>query len=252
MAPPQVTVVVPVLNEEAFLEDTLCSLRAQTFADFELLVVDNGSTDRSPEVARRWADRVLVAERRGYAWAVHRGVEAASGGLVVSADADTLYPRRWLATMVRELARPSVVAVFGTIAFREGGRAGRVCSALGYASLVGVSRLFGVYQVGGANLGMRREAYLRVGGYPPVAHLVGPDLRLVRRLAHEGRVKYVPWLVCYTSNRRFAGRRAFPAASGAVRAWWEVAAGRTELRWDRAWGGGGSAHRPPGPRRAKR
>ncbi|HAZ27036.1 TPA: glycosyltransferase family 2 protein, partial [Candidatus Acetothermia bacterium] len=59
MGKPTVTVVVPVLNEEEFLEETLRSLRAQTFTDFELLVVDNGSTDRSPEIARGFTDRVL-------------------------------------------------------------------------------------------------------------------------------------------------------------------------------------------------
>ncbi|MCX7750418.1 MAG: glycosyltransferase [Candidatus Bipolaricaulota bacterium] len=236
--------MVPVLNEEGSLEETLRSLRAQSFSDFELLVVDNGSTDRSPEIARGYADRVLVAERRGYAWAVHEGFEAARGGWVVSADADTLYPRTWLATMVRELSRPGVVAVFGTIGFREGRAVVRALSLVGYAFLVGLSRVGGVYQVGGANLGVEREAYYRVGGYPPVADLVGPDLRLVKRLARLGKVRYVPWSVCYTSNRRFAGRKLLPATWRAFRVWSEVALGREQLRWESVWGWGGRSDRP--------
>lgn len=73
MSEPTITVVVPVLNEEGFLAETLRSLRAQTFTDFELIVVDNGSTDGSPEIAARFADRVLVEGRRGPAWAMARG-----------------------------------------------------------------------------------------------------------------------------------------------------------------------------------
>ncbi|MFN3346479.1 MAG: glycosyltransferase family 2 protein, partial [Candidatus Bipolaricaulaceae bacterium] len=94
---------MPVLNEEEFLERALKTLREQTFSDYELIVVDNGSTDRSPEIAARFADRVIVEPQRGYDRALHRGISEARGQFIVQADADTFYPPRWLSLMVRAL-----------------------------------------------------------------------------------------------------------------------------------------------------
>ena len=54
-AVPRVSVVVPVYNVEEFLETCLDSLLAQTYTDFEAILVDDGSTDRSAEIARRYA-----------------------------------------------------------------------------------------------------------------------------------------------------------------------------------------------------
>jgi glycosyltransferase involved in cell wall biosynthesis len=232
---PTITVVVPVLNEERFLAETLRSLRAQTFTDFELVVVDNGSTDRSVEIARQFADKVLEEPVRGSASAMHRGFREARGEFIASADADTLYPPDWLEKMVAAFDSPSVVAVYGPIGFRECKNPTRTATVAGYTVLVSASRVFGVHQVGAANLGMRRAAYDRAGGYSPFAELVAPDLRLVRCLARLGKVRYVPGLVCYTSNRRFAGKNLVPGSWRAFRTWLEVATGRKDLRWHSYW-----------------
>ncbi|RLE31116.1 hypothetical protein DRJ54_01230 [Candidatus Acetothermia bacterium] len=71
--PPRVTVVVPALNEEHWLPATLESIRAQRFKDYELIVVDNGSSDRTPEIAHEFADRVIHEGKRGAVYAMHRG-----------------------------------------------------------------------------------------------------------------------------------------------------------------------------------
>ena len=229
-----VTVIVPALNEEEWLADTLRSLRAQEFRDFELLVVDNGSNDSTPKIAARWADRVLSEEKRGAVHAIHRGILEAQGELVVSADADTLYPPKWLTKMVRALGRPGTVAAFGPMGFRESPPPVRVLQAAGYAALAGGSRLFGVPLCGAANLGIRRSAYLEVGGYPPIAHLASPDFRLVKRLERVGKVRFVPTMVCWTSNRRFrrGGLRSWLLA---LQLWWDVASGRDRITATEYW-----------------
>jgi glycosyltransferase involved in cell wall biosynthesis len=51
---PRVTVLMPVFNREEFVDEAIQSVLAQDFADFELLVVDEGSTDRTPELLRAW------------------------------------------------------------------------------------------------------------------------------------------------------------------------------------------------------
>ncbi|MBC7220454.1 glycosyltransferase family 2 protein [Candidatus Bipolaricaulota bacterium] len=235
MAAPQVTVVVPVLNEEGTLEETLRSLRAQTWRDFELLVVDNGSTDRSPQIAARFADRVIVEPKRGALPAMHRGFSEARGAFVVGADADTVYPPRWLERMVRELRREGTVAVYGPMGFRESGRVRRALEAAGYCVLAWLSLLCRVHLCGAANMGMRREVYLAVGGYPPLEDRASPDFRLARLLEGVGRVRFVPTILCYTSNRRFVRSGWVRGAARAFWYWLDMATGRDRIPGQRYW-----------------
>jgi len=232
---PTITVVVPVLNEERFLEQTLRSLRAQTFQEYELLVVDNGSTDRSREIAAELADRVVIEPRRGYLPAAHRGFSEARGELIVSADADTMYPRRWLERMVRALAREGTVAAYGPMGFRESWALLRPLEVAGYCVLAALSRLCGVPLCGGANLGIRRDAYFAVGGYPPLEERASPDFRLARALRTLGRVRFVPTMPCYTSNRRFVRAGWVRGAAMAFWYWLDVAMGRDRIPGQRYW-----------------
>ena len=69
-ASPTVSVVVPVYNTERYIAETIDSILKQTFTDFELIVIDDGSTDRSPEILRELAAkdsriRLTVRENRG-------------------------------------------------------------------------------------------------------------------------------------------------------------------------------------------
>ncbi|MCR4391550.1 MAG: glycosyltransferase [Candidatus Acetothermia bacterium] len=234
--PVRITVVMPVLNEERFLPETLAWLRRQTFTDFELVVVDNGSTDQSPEIARRFADRLIVEPQRGAVFAMHRGFTEAAGELVACADADTLYPSGWLAKMVKALDAAGVVAAYGPMGFRESGPVRRRLEVLGYSMLAGLSRAFGVPLAGAANLGMWKDAYFAVGGYPPLAHLASPDFRLVQKLARVGRVRFVPTMACYTSNRRFVRANLVSGFYQGFRYWLDVALGRGRLTDDQYWG----------------
>jgi len=83
--PPRVSIGLPVFDGEAFLEAALDSVLAQTFRDFELILSDNGSTDRTPEMGRAYAARdprvryERSDENRGAAWNFNRVVEMARG-----------------------------------------------------------------------------------------------------------------------------------------------------------------------------
>ncbi|MFH1609311.1 MAG: glycosyltransferase [Candidatus Bipolaricaulota bacterium] len=235
---PRVTVVVPVLNEERLLADTLRALRAQMFIGFDLIVVDNGSTDRSLEIAREFTDHVLCEPEPGSAWAMHRGISEAMGTVVIAcADADTVYPPRWLERMVKALDKDGVVAVYGPMGFRDSWWICRAFEVLGYTLFAILSRALGVHQVGAANFGMRRDAYFAAGGYPPVAHLASPDLRLALRLTRVGKVRFVPGLVCYTSGRRFARGSALGETIRVARCWLDVVRRREQVPSDDYWAG---------------
>lgn len=92
----QVSLIIPARNEAHNLPRLLESLAAQSLKPLEVLVVDDGSTDGTAEVARRHGARVLTSKPlpegwRGKTWACHQGAEAASGEMICFMDADTRF-----------------------------------------------------------------------------------------------------------------------------------------------------------------
>lgn len=92
-ASPTVSVVIPTYNAADLLPDAVESVLAQTYRDFELIVVDDGSTDETPEVMERYADdvRYVRKENGGSASARNRGIREARGQYVALLDADDLW-----------------------------------------------------------------------------------------------------------------------------------------------------------------
>jgi|GEM_PF-605453 len=115
---PRVTVLIPTYHDAPFLGAAIDSILAQTFTDFELLVIDDASTDRSREIVEAYRDpriRLIVNEtNRGGAGARNRGLAAATGEYVAQLDGnDVAFPRR-LAEQVAYLDAHPEVAVAGS------------------------------------------------------------------------------------------------------------------------------------------
>ena len=144
-APVEVSVIVPLFNGERFVGDLLESLvRQEQPPPFEVLVCDNGSTDRSREVVGAYADRLRLtvidaAERRGQAFARNRGAERANGSHLLFLDQDDVVDEAYVASMSRAVgehgmaaARIDTVRLNGGVAWsatapRTGGELGRGC-----------------------------------------------------------------------------------------------------------------------------
>ena len=108
--------VLPVYNSERVVAATLDSILAQTDADFELIVVDDGSTDRTPEILRGYAERdarirVVTQANAGITRALIAGCAAARGRYIARHDAGDLSDPRRLAVQTRFFDDPDVVFV---------------------------------------------------------------------------------------------------------------------------------------------
>jgi glycosyltransferase involved in cell wall biosynthesis len=118
MPPCRLTVVVPVHNGEADLAACLEALRSSDLAreEWQLIVVDDASNDRSAQIAATFADRVITlsAPAHGPAFARNRGVEMAGGDIVAFIDADVTVHRDALPRMLASFGNPAVSAVFGS------------------------------------------------------------------------------------------------------------------------------------------
>jgi len=115
MPDPLVSVIVPAYNAERFLGEAIESVLAQTYAPVETIVIDDGSTDRTAEVARGYDGvEVIGQENAGPAIARNRGFEASRGEMVTFHDADdTMMPGKLQAQIDCLLADPGVGIVMG-------------------------------------------------------------------------------------------------------------------------------------------
>lgn len=128
---PRVSLILPVYNREAYLADCLKSILWQTFTDFELIAVDDGSGDRSLQILREYAEahpdriRILQQENAGPYVARNLALRAARGELIAFADSDDrLHPQK-LARQVAHLERaPEVVLVYTHVGYCDA--AGRI------------------------------------------------------------------------------------------------------------------------------
>ncbi|HVH54709.1 MAG TPA: glycosyltransferase family A protein [Vicinamibacterales bacterium] len=131
---PTVSVIMPAYNVSAYIGEAISTVRAQTLADFELLIVDDGSTDDTADIVRRFAAvddriRLLQQENRGLAAARNTALRNARSGLMALLDSDDLWHPRFLQAQVALLEqKPDVDIVTGngwTLGSHEDGHPAR-------------------------------------------------------------------------------------------------------------------------------
>ena len=107
---PKVSVVTCAYNAAPWIGQTLDSVFAQTFTDYEVIVIDDGSTDNTREIVQQFAERVRLIDQphRGVAAARNAGIAGSRGELVVQLDADDLWLPTALATLVPAFDDPTV------------------------------------------------------------------------------------------------------------------------------------------------
>lgn len=115
---PKVTVLLPVHNAAEFLGESIPSILVQTFKDFELLVLDDGSTDASVEIVSGFADSRIRLERNpdnlGIAMTLNRGLDLAKGDYIARMDADDRACPERLARQAEYLDRHPQIGVLGS------------------------------------------------------------------------------------------------------------------------------------------
>lgn len=205
---PAFTVVIPALNEEARLPPCLASVATQV-SDFsvEVVLVDNGSTDRTAEVARAAGVCVVSCAKRGAVLARQKGLECAKGEILVHLDADSQLPSKTFELLARHFANPEISAVAGDVRYVPGMLGTRGMSKLYRSANTFLNAIWGrpFFALAGA-LAMRREALVRSGGYATELPHSGDEAGILARLSRQGKVVWDPRFVVVSSDRRFRNR----------------------------------------------
>ena len=199
---PSVAIVVPAYNEAAGIERAVRSLAESDYPDFEVVVVDDGSTDGTGELVDRLSlgnVRVIREPNRGKAEALNTGIAASRGELIVAVDADTVFEPETLQLLVNPFVDPEVGAVAGNT------KVGNRRSLLGLWQhidyITGFNldrRLYDVLgcmpTVPGAIGAFRRKAVERIGGFS--TDTLAEDTDLTIALGRDG------WRVVYAEDAR--------------------------------------------------
>jgi glycosyltransferase involved in cell wall biosynthesis len=201
---PSITFIIPAFNEEKLISFTIHSIQKEMAGrpnDYEILVVDNASTDRTSEVALEQGARVVQEFKRGIVAARQAGYLHAKYDLLANIDADNVVPAGWLDRALAALD-PATVVVTGPLVYPEFSRLMQVLTRFFYF-LGRLSHHTLGTMVQGGNFIVRKSALDAVGGYNTDVVFFGEDTDFAVRIATVGSVKLVPKMWVYSSARPF-------------------------------------------------
>ncbi len=186
----KVSVIVPFRNEASNLKSLVASLSAQTYPDYEVILVDDHSDDGSAgvltELIRHQPNfKVIYSHGVGKKNALTTGIDAAHGEVIMTTDADCMHSSMWLDTMARPFADSHIKMVFGAVKIPG---ASAPMQGLEFVSVVATGiALFGLGQpvyCNGASMAFRKSVFLEMGGYQDNIHIPsGDDEFLLKKIA---------------------------------------------------------------------
>jgi GT2 family glycosyltransferase len=201
---PRVSVVVCTYNGAPTLDQCLRSLQALEYPDYEVIVVDDGSTDDTPAILARFPTIRSIRQRNlGLSEARNVGLRAATGEIVAFTDSDCFADPHWLSQIVRPLLRSDAAAVGGpNLTPDDGPLAAGVAAAPGQPMHVLESDQVAEH-IPGCNMAFRRDALLAVKGFDPIYRKAGDDVDICWRLQQAGRwITYAPGAFVWHHRRQ--------------------------------------------------
>jgi cellulose synthase/poly-beta-1,6-N-acetylglucosamine synthase-like glycosyltransferase/peptidoglycan/xylan/chitin deacetylase (PgdA/CDA1 family)/spore germination protein YaaH len=230
---PPLTVIVPAYNEAMVIEATLTSLLLSDYHNFEIIVVDDGSTDNTSEVVRRkFAKeprvRLFTVANAGKANALNHGLRHAQGEVIIALDADTLFAPGAIGALAHRFYDPRIGAVAGNA--KVGNRINIVTrwQALEYITSQNMDRrafasLNCITVVPGAVGAWRRELLTQAGGFTSDTLAEDQDLTLrIRRLGYK--IGYEEHAIAWTeapATLRALAKQRFRWAYGTLQCMWK-------------------------------
>lgn len=189
---PLVSIVTPSYNQAQFLEQTMLSVLNQDYPQIEYMVVDGASTDGSPEIIRKYTDRLAwwVSEKdHGQGEAINKGFARATGEYIGWVNSDDLYQPGAISTAVDALrAHPDAAFVFSDVLAIDGDN--QVLNLMRYGNW-GLDELMAFNIIGQPGVFMRRSVLEQAGYLDPNYHYM-LDTHLWLRMAQYAPIYYIP------------------------------------------------------------
>jgi glycosyltransferase involved in cell wall biosynthesis len=232
---PKVSVIIPAYNEEKYIIKTLEALLLQDYPHFEVLVVNNASTDRTAEVVASFIYhrnltfrfRLLHERRQGTQFARECGRRAANGDIIAQLDADCLPPVNWISNGVDLLSSLNVAAVAGPYDYFDSQFFVRTLTYLSQVLILQpLNRVVQVFRKGGVILGGNVFIHASVlehsGGYNTALTFYGDDVDIAQKVSRYGHILFTRKIMVRSSSRRYSANGFFKVQAKYTRAFWQT------------------------------
>ncbi|MFZ2205142.1 MAG: glycosyltransferase family 2 protein [Candidatus Magasanikiibacteriota bacterium] len=208
MTEPKVSIVIPAYNEEKYLADTLKAVCALDYKNFEVIVVNNASTDNTEKIARTFPVVVLNENKKGILFARECGRKNATGEIIANIDSDCQPDKDWLKKGVEFFKDPKVVALGGPYYYFDGSPFfQKYSSFIQKYFYYGMNKILNNLKRGGVLIGgnnmIRASVLNEIGGYDTNYLFYGEDTDTAKRVAQKGKVVFDKNFMIKTSARRF-------------------------------------------------
>jgi cellulose synthase/poly-beta-1,6-N-acetylglucosamine synthase-like glycosyltransferase len=204
-----ISLIIPFRNEAKNLEKLIQSIKKQNFTDFEVLLVDDFSTDNATKIALKSIAndprfRIIANLHPGKKGALTTGISHAKNEYIVATDADVAIQDSFIAQMAAGLSVQSTVWVSGQVQYYSNGSFWTEFLAAEQEGLQAITAgSMGINQptmANGAAMGFTKSAFNAVAGYKGLEHIAsGDDELLLHRLASKGTVSYIKSAVILTN-----------------------------------------------------
>lgn len=198
--------IIPALNEEDYIEECILSIKRQLEKGDEIIVVDNGSKDKTVAIAEGLGAKVVKESQKGISHARNKGAKVAKGDILAFVDSDMVLSRKWLAEAKKSFSNPRTDVVVGLNIF-EHPQFGKMLWYNTYTLFAyGCVMLSDIFMdrllLSGNNLAMKRGLFTKLGGFEPV---IGEDYWMSRKFwkLKKRRGVFNPNMIIYLSSRGF-------------------------------------------------
>lgn len=163
----KISVVIAAFNEERLIGKCIEAVKNQTFPkeNYEVLVIDNNSTDKTAEIAKEHGATVLFYNKKqGAAFAKQFGVKNAKGEIIAITDADSMPDTDWLETIDRIMQNKKLMCIGGTVHSIDNAFVNLMLIIFDLIAKIN-QFVFGVSLVSGPNMAVRKQAFISIGGF---------------------------------------------------------------------------------------
>jgi len=195
----EISIIVPALNEEDHIKACLKSILNQDFPrkDYEIIVSDGNSSDKTVEIARKYADKVVVSKKKGIWYGRNFGAKFAKGKYLVFIDADTMIKKDYLKT-VHNYLETGIAGI--TAGFELSGRGARIKFLEHLANIYWAMASVALNcTLNGINLGVPKDIFDKAGGFK---NCTLEDMQINRDLKKFGKLIFLRKKLAITSTRR--------------------------------------------------
>jgi GT2 family glycosyltransferase len=201
---PKISVIVCAYNAERTMDRCLASLEKLNYPNYEVIVVNDGSTDATREISERYDYiRLINQENKGLSEARNVGLRAATGDIIAYTDSDCMADLDWLTYLVARFQSSSFGAVGGPNLSPRDDSLVASCVAVSPGAPTHVLLDDEVAEhIPGCNMAFRREALETIGGFDPIFRAAGDDVDLCWRLQNKGyKIGFSPAAVVWHFRR---------------------------------------------------